>query len=176
MSVYSVRPPVCDLVFQLYGRPLHPELFDILAVRTDPARRLQAHSPRHAHRPRHHLGKRRRLSDRSGRRSRSGIAPTPPFTQLPSARRIRRPTGVPHGIYYQVCFQVEVLPPEIFLHVQDELRADGEKAACCTTSRPNTASTRRRSASSTPTAGRGASVCPRSIHFRSNTPSLRRNR
>jgi hypothetical protein len=34
MSVYSVRPPVCDLVFQLYGRPLHPELFDILAMRT----------------------------------------------------------------------------------------------------------------------------------------------
>src|SRR5207302_7677825 len=34
MGVHSVRPPVCELVFQLYGRPLHPELFDILAVRT----------------------------------------------------------------------------------------------------------------------------------------------
>src|SRR6516162_8384404 len=33
MSISYVRPPVCDLVFQLYGRPLHPELFDILAVR-----------------------------------------------------------------------------------------------------------------------------------------------
>ena len=33
MSVSSVRPSVGDLVFQLYGRPLHPELFDILAVR-----------------------------------------------------------------------------------------------------------------------------------------------
>src|SRR4051794_38738 len=33
MSVYSLRPRVADLVFQLYGRPLHPELFDILAVR-----------------------------------------------------------------------------------------------------------------------------------------------
>src|SRR5947209_10224409 len=33
MGVHSVRPPVCELVFQLYGRPLHPELFDILAVR-----------------------------------------------------------------------------------------------------------------------------------------------
>src|SRR5437763_15338732 len=33
MGVHSVRPPVCGLVFQLYGRPLHPELFDILAVR-----------------------------------------------------------------------------------------------------------------------------------------------
>ena len=33
MGVYFLRPPVCELVFQLYGRPLHPELFDILAVR-----------------------------------------------------------------------------------------------------------------------------------------------
>src|SRR5438105_11716337 len=34
MGVHFVRPPVGELVFQLYGRPLHPELFDILAVRT----------------------------------------------------------------------------------------------------------------------------------------------
>src|SRR2546428_3587473 len=33
MGVYSLRPRVSDLVFQLYGRPLHPELFDILAMR-----------------------------------------------------------------------------------------------------------------------------------------------
>src|SRR5215471_9732765 len=33
MGVYLLRPRVADLVFQLYGRPLHPELFDILAVR-----------------------------------------------------------------------------------------------------------------------------------------------
>ena len=33
MSVDIVRPRVGDLVFQLYGRPLHPELFDILAHR-----------------------------------------------------------------------------------------------------------------------------------------------
>ena len=32
MSVEIVRPRVGDLIFQLYGRPLHPELFDILAV------------------------------------------------------------------------------------------------------------------------------------------------
>src|SRR5207244_5243681 len=33
MGVYFLRPRVSDLVFQLYGRPLHPELFDILALR-----------------------------------------------------------------------------------------------------------------------------------------------
>src|SRR5437588_667228 len=36
MSVFLIRPPVAELVFQLYGRPLHPELFDILAVRKYP--------------------------------------------------------------------------------------------------------------------------------------------
>src|SRR5208337_2060109 len=34
MGVYLARPRVADLVFQLYGKPLHPELFDILASRT----------------------------------------------------------------------------------------------------------------------------------------------
>src|SRR5437764_13445988 len=33
MSVFFIRPRVADLVFQLYEKPLHPEFFDILAVR-----------------------------------------------------------------------------------------------------------------------------------------------
>src|SRR5262245_15028846 len=33
MSVYLLRPRLADLVFQVYSRPLHPELFDILAER-----------------------------------------------------------------------------------------------------------------------------------------------
>src|SRR5690242_4156506 len=33
MSVFYLRPRVSDLVFHIYGRPLHPELFDILAIR-----------------------------------------------------------------------------------------------------------------------------------------------
>ena len=32
-----------------------------------------------------------------------------------------------HGVHYQMSFQVEVLPPEIFLHVHDEILADGGK-------------------------------------------------
>ena len=30
----SVRPKIAELVFQLYGRPLHPELFEIFTTRT----------------------------------------------------------------------------------------------------------------------------------------------
>jgi hypothetical protein len=33
MPVLSVRPKVAELVFQLYGRPLHPELFEIYESR-----------------------------------------------------------------------------------------------------------------------------------------------
>ena len=34
MRVPLVRPRVADVVFRLYCRPLHPELFDVLACRT----------------------------------------------------------------------------------------------------------------------------------------------
>lgn len=33
MNALGIRPRVAELVFQLYGRPLHPELFDIFAMR-----------------------------------------------------------------------------------------------------------------------------------------------
>jgi hypothetical protein len=127
MGVFLIRPPVCDLVFQLYGRPLHPELFDILAVRT--IRRedyeLTVRITRTGHviswenRDVHltevtaaagqELPRRRRLLDYKLRHEHSG--------RLACA----------HGVYYQMSFQVEVLPPEIFPHVHDEIVADGGK-------------------------------------------------
>lgn len=33
MHAFLLRPRVADLVFQAYARPLHPELFDVVAVR-----------------------------------------------------------------------------------------------------------------------------------------------
>ncbi|MGD0382903.1 MAG: DUF2617 domain-containing protein, partial [Thermoguttaceae bacterium] len=30
----TVRPKIAELVFQLYGRPLHPELFEVYCSRT----------------------------------------------------------------------------------------------------------------------------------------------
>jgi hypothetical protein len=127
MSVQLVRPPVGDLVFQLYGRPLHPELFDILAVRTiqreDYVLTVRITRTGHviswenpdvfltevtaaADQP---LPQRRRLLDYRLRSEHSG--------RLVCA----------HGIHYQMTFQVEVLPPEIFHHIHDEILADGSK-------------------------------------------------
>jgi hypothetical protein len=127
MGVDFVRPPVCDLVFQLYGRPLHPELFDILAER-----RI-----------------RREDYELTVRITRTGHViswenadvfltevTAAAAQELPDRRRLMHyrlrsehsaTLACAHGVHYQMSFQVEVLPPEIFLHVHDEILADGSK-------------------------------------------------
>ena len=42
-----------------------------------------------------------------------------------------------HGISYQTSFQVETLPQEIFLHVHDEILADGGKRGLLHNFQPN---------------------------------------
>ena len=42
-----------------------------------------------------------------------------------------------HGVNYQANFQVEVLPPEIFFHVHDEILADGGKRGLLHNFQPN---------------------------------------
>jgi hypothetical protein len=127
MGASYVRPAVGDLVFQLYGRPLHPELFDILAVRT--IRRddyqLTVRITRTGHviswenpdvyltevtaAANQDLPQRRRLLHYRLRNEQNG--------RLVCA----------HGIHYEMSFQVEVLSPDIFLHVHDEIVTDGSK-------------------------------------------------
>jgi hypothetical protein len=127
MNVEIFRPPVCELVFQLYGRPLHPELFDILAVRTIRREdyRLTVWITRTGHviswenrevfltevtaAADQELPCRRRLLDYRLRHEHNG--------KLPCVS----------GIHYEMSFQVEVLTPEIFLQVHNEIRSDGSK-------------------------------------------------
>src|SRR4029077_7702844 len=42
-----------------------------------------------------------------------------------------------HGVHYQMSFQVETLSPEIFLHVHDEILADGGKRGLLHNFQPN---------------------------------------
>ena len=137
MNAYIVRPRVSDLVFRLYGRPLHPELFDILAVRKiqrenyelsvritrtghvltwENADVLLTEVATAADQP---LPERRRLLDYRLRGEHSGV--------LPCA----------HDVVYQMSFQVETLAPEIFLHVHDEILADGGKRGLLHNFQPN---------------------------------------
>ena len=127
MSVDIVRPAVGDLVFQLYGRPLHPELFDILAVRKIQREdyQLSVRITRTGHviswenadvhltevtaAAKQELPERRRLLHYKLRSEHNGRM------------------ACAHGIHYEMSFQVEVLAPEIFLHIHEEILSDGGK-------------------------------------------------
>ena len=127
MSVDFLRPAVGDLIFQLYGRPLHPELFDILAVRKIQREDYQltvritrtghvvswengdVHLTEVTAAAEQELPQRRRLLHYKLRSEHTGRMPCT------------------HGIHYEMSFQVEVLAPEIFLHIHDEILADGSK-------------------------------------------------
>jgi hypothetical protein len=122
--VSLVRPAVRDLVFQLYSRPLHPELFEIMAVDRVKLNKYQAEVrlTRTGHVILWHwqdhyltevltaaddaLPERRLLSHRLRHEAQSTAARVP-------------------GVQYQASFQVEVLPPGLFRQVHEEILADG---------------------------------------------------
>jgi hypothetical protein len=127
MGVPLVRPPVEDLIFQLYGRPVHPELFDILAVRRIEREdyKLSVWITRTGHvltweNPDVFLTEVTAAHDQ----------PLPQRRRLMHHRLRSEQTrclDCAHGIRYQMSFQVETLTPEIFLHIHDEILADGAK-------------------------------------------------
>jgi hypothetical protein len=127
MNLHLVRPPVADLVFQVYAKPLHPELFEILATRT--WQRADWSAAIHITRSGHVIAWRNRnlfLTEIT----------EIPVEDINDTRRLLhyRLRGehtaslrCGHGVVYQTSFQVETLPPEIFVHVHDEILADGGK-------------------------------------------------
>jgi len=137
MGVDFLRPRVCDLVFHLYGRPLHPELFEILAVRKIQREdyELTVWITRTGHvisweNANVHLTEVAAAADQ----------------ELPQKRRLlshrlrnEHTDGLvcAHGINYQTSFQVEVLPQEIYLHIHDEIIADGSKRGLLHNFQPN---------------------------------------
>jgi hypothetical protein len=127
MSVPLVRPRVADVMFRLYDRPLHPELFDVVAAKTvvRDGWRLTVRLTRTGHT----LGW-----------SCGGVhleeATVAADLELPDAgRRIahrfdgerRGRCELAPGVRYQVSSQVEVLEPEQFAHLHAELVADGTR-------------------------------------------------
>lgn len=127
MSVHLLRPNVCDLIFQVHGRPLHPELFDILAVRK--VSREDYEVVVRITRTGHVIT----WENRDVLLAEVAAAADQP---LPCSRRLlhyrlrgehAHTMTCAHGITYQTSFQVEVLPAEIFLHVHDEILNDGGK-------------------------------------------------
>lgn len=137
MGAIFLRPRVSELVFQLYGRPLHPELFEILAVRT--VQRENYELTLRITRTGHVITWQNRdvhLTE---------VAAAAEQTLPQRQRLLSYPLRGEHsgkvalagGISYQTTFQVETLPPEIFLHVHDEILADGDKRGLLHNFQPN---------------------------------------
>lgn len=123
----SVRPKVTDLVFQLFGRALHPELFEVHATRSIErggyAAVISITTAGHvitwrkegftltevAAAASHPLPQKRRLlshrigGERSDRMECRG------------------------GVCYQTCFQSETVAPDVFWGFQQELAVEGAK-------------------------------------------------
>ncbi len=131
--MFSARPKVSELVFQLYGRALHPELFEIHASRT--VDRGQYAAEILITRAGHIVSWR---SKPAGRGSAVAITLTEVATAasqpLPQKRRlISHPIRgerndrmeTPSGICYEMGVQLEQVDPEVFWTFQQELSADG---------------------------------------------------
>jgi hypothetical protein len=127
MSMSIVRPRVADVVFRLYDRPLHPEFFDVLACRTveRDGYTLTVRLTRAGHLlgwtdGTIHLTELTASTDMElpecGRRL------AHKFSGGQSGRR-----KFTSGVCYQVSSQLEVLQPEQFQHVHEELAADGAR-------------------------------------------------
>ncbi len=138
MSVYLMRPRVAELIFQLYSSPLHPEFFDILACRK--IQREDFELTVRITRTGHVITWERQKQVLTEVTTSADLA-------LPSSRRLLLNYRVrgehadslvcARGVRYEMSFQVEVLPEEIFMHVHDEILADGSKRGLLYNFQPN---------------------------------------
>ncbi|MGQ9575893.1 MAG: DUF2617 family protein [Thermoguttaceae bacterium] len=122
-----VRPKVAELVFRLFGRPLHPELFEVCASQTVERDEYQAKiditSTGHV------------IAWRRGGLTLTEVT-TSAHHPLPERRRLMSYRLKGHrsdqiecrgGIRYQVSFQLEPVPPEVFWTFQEELCREGPR-------------------------------------------------
>jgi hypothetical protein len=127
MGTPIVRPLVADLVFQVYARPVHPEFFDVLALRQvrQSDFELQVRITRTGHvvswaSDDVHLTEVTAAAEQELPESHRLLHYRLRNEHCASLTRAR-------GVQYQTSFQVEVLPPELFSHVHEEILCDGSK-------------------------------------------------
>ncbi len=123
----TVRPKVAELVFQLYGRSLHPELFEVYNTRRvqrgDYQVKIDITSAGHV------------VTWQYAGLTLTEVA-TSAHHPLPERRRLlsyrlkgQRSDRVEcrGGVVYQVSFQLEPVEPEVFWTFQEELAHDGQQ-------------------------------------------------
>lgn len=123
----TVRSKATDLVFQMYGRSLHPELFEICESRSVQRGEYQATIDI--------TGSGHVITWRYHALTLTEVA-TSADCPLPQKRRLlaHRLKGnrcdrleCRGGVSYQCSFQLETVEPEVFWAFQEELIRDGEK-------------------------------------------------
>ncbi len=124
MIEFSVRPNVADMLFQVFGRAVHPEHFEILASRTVDH---QGYGVRvWITRTGHVICWRKGdlvLTETVHADGTLQLQQRLAHARIRNEHRLRvplRPT-----LIYQSCFQVETLSPEVFQDVHEEIAADG---------------------------------------------------
>jgi hypothetical protein len=133
VTVLSVRPKIAELVFQLYGRVLHPELFQVFKTqeveRGDYSAKVQITSAGHV------------VTWRYQGITLSEVA-TSAQHPLPQRRRLLSyplkgdqsdEVEIRGGVSYQTTFQLEQVPTDVFWTFQQELTADGQKKGMLST-------------------------------------------
>ena len=123
----TTRPKVAELTFQLYGRPLHPELFQIYRSRRVERGKYQAKiditSGGHV------------ITWRYGNVTLTEVAAAAQ-NPLPKTRRLlcHRLKGEHHDMHrcrsaaYQMGFQLEIAGPDIFWAFQQDLLRDAQRS------------------------------------------------
>jgi hypothetical protein len=125
--VLSVRPKVAELVFQLYGRVLHPELFTICATRSIDR---GGYSATIAITQAGHLVTWRKDGLTLAEVATSQRQPLPMRRRLLSHRIAGERSDrmeCRDGAAYQTCFQLETVEQEVLWSFQQELVVEGAK-------------------------------------------------
>lgn len=127
MAAPVVRPRVADVVFRLYSRPLHPELFDVLTSRTveRDGYTLSVQLTQCGH----------ILTWMDGQVHLTELTATADMELSEVGRQLGHKLDggqsakckLDGRVRYQVSSQVEVLEHEQFVHLHEELAADGAR-------------------------------------------------
>ena len=136
MNGLLVRPRVAELVFQLYGKPLHPELFDILTVRklerADCELRIWITRTGHVITWENEHVLLTEVADID-----QAFSDQRRFLSYRLRGEHSGRFACCNDILYQTSFQVETLPEEIYLQIHDEILADGDKRGILHNFQPN---------------------------------------
>jgi len=128
MTVGFARPKVADLVFHLYDRSVHPELLHVFAE-TEVKRPL-FHARIHICEA-GHLISFRYLEKTITEVTTSKDQPLPRRKRYMERRLVGNRDEViqfPNGLCYQMSFNLELVSPEIFLNLHQELLLDSRQA------------------------------------------------